>query len=56
MKGVHLTGPQYVLEGITGNHVWQVKTREHEKVSDFHKVNVINIRTQTLTLGPCAEG
>lgn len=56
VKGVHLTGPQYVLEGITVNHVWQVKTREHEKVNDFHKVNVISIRTQTLTLGPCTEG
>ena len=56
VKGAHLTGPQYVLEGIIGNHVWQVKTRECEKVNDFHKVSFISVRIQTLTLGPCTEG
>lgn len=56
VKGAHLTGPQYILEGIIRNHVWQEETRECEKVSDFHKVSVISARTQTFTLGPCTEG
>lgn len=56
VKGAHLTGAQYILEGIIVNHACQLKTRGLEKVNDFHKVSTLSVRTQTLNLWPWIEG
>lgn len=45
VKGAHLTGAQYILEGIIVNHAWQLKTQGLEKVNDFHKVSTLSVRT-----------